>query len=167
MGLDVSTDLICGALVDIERELLVHGQTMPYRCEKCLRCHEAGMKFCGECGLQFTPVKIVKWAPRAMNYFARNGIRIKEDDIRIREDEFVPFYNVAAPRCSEDKGREVWAIGVELLDQDIEMDDQLSWPRVVSLQSIREASEKVEAMLQDLDLPARDIVVFPRMRISI
>lgn len=167
MGLDVSTDLICGALVDLERELFVHGESVPYRCEKCLRCHESGMKFCGECGLRFTPVKVKKWGPRAMAYFVKRSVFIPEDDVDLREGESGPFFNVAAPRSSEDGSRAVWAIGVELPKARIDMDDQHSWPRAVSLEAIRKAAEKVESMLQDLELPQRDIAVFPRMYISV
>lgn len=169
MSLSVSTDLICGALVDMDRELCVQSQSISYRCERCARCHEGGMKFCGECGLKFELVKVVKWAPRAVAYFAKHGILIREDDVPWYDHDLGagPFYNVVSPSCSEDaRGRETWVIGVELPSAKVSMRDY-SFPRTVSIAAVREAVEKVDSMVREFELTKREISLFPRMYVSV
>jgi hypothetical protein len=166
MGLDVSTDLICGALVDMDRELLVTGQTIPFNCAKCLRCHESGMKFCGECGTRFMPQKTVMWAPRTMAFFEKRGMQMANTDTRFERDGLGPFFNVRGVRSSESDDGEVWAVGVEIPGAGLDM-NRASGARPVNHQTILAAMAEVAAMLQDLDLPARDISVFPRMYVSV
>lgn len=170
MGLDVSTDLICGALVDMERELLVVGQTVPFKCAKCLRCHESGMKFCGECGTRFMPQKTVMWAPRTMTFFERRGLMIAATDTRFERDfgrDSGPFFNVRAVRSSEDRDGEVWAVGVALSGASLDMNDTSGRARPIDHRLLIAAVSEVETLLRDLDLPARDISLFPRMYVSV
>lgn len=166
MGLDVSTDLICGALVDMDRELLVLGQTIPFNCAKCLRCHESGMKFCGECGTRFMPQKTVMLAPRVVAFYEKRGLDIPATDTDFDERDRAPFFNVRGVRSSEDDDGEVWAVGVAISGASLDMNHTRGGAHPISHRLLVTAVAEVETMLRDLDLSPREVSLFPRMYVS-
>lgn len=160
--MDVNAHLVVGAIVKPE-EILVLERSVPTKCGSCLSQHEAGQKFCGECGQRLKMAERQLWAPNVRAYFEATGRTAHSDDIYI--DGSPPFENVSSVQSSEWREEPEWAVGVRV-GRELSAEHRSSRAVPVSEATLEKAKAEVRETLVALGLPERAIQIFHVLYVS-
>jgi hypothetical protein len=160
--MDVDAHLVVGAIVKPE-EILVVEHSVPTKCKACLPQHEAGQKFCGECGQRLRVAERQLWAPNVRAYFTASGRTMHSEDVYI--DGSPPFENVSSVQSSEWREEPEWAVGVRV-GRELSGEHRSSRAAPVSAATLEKAMAEVRETLAALGLPEREIQIFHVLYVS-